>query len=57
MKRKGRPSGQDGGTKWVPFGAEGSTGRARIRRLGKYKGVKKEADFSHYHHKFTEEEA
>jgi hypothetical protein len=56
MKRKNR-SGQGGGSKWVPFGTEGSSGSGRIRRLGKYKGNKKEADFSHLHDKFTEEEA
>jgi hypothetical protein len=57
MKRKNRPSGQDGGSKWVPFGTEGSSGWGRIRRLGNYKGKKKERDFSHLHEKFTEAEA
>jgi hypothetical protein len=52
MKRKKRPSGQDGGTKWVPFGTEGSTGCHRRRNLGGYKGNKKEGDFSHLHDKF-----
>jgi hypothetical protein len=57
MKRKNRPSGQDGGSKWVPFGTEGSTWWGRVRNLGGHKGNKKEADFSHLHDKFTEEEA
>ena len=59
-KRAGRAANRpdirrrDGG---VLFHNTGPTGWGRIRRLGDYKGNKKEGDFSHLHDKFTEEEA
>jgi hypothetical protein len=45
---------RDGG---VLFHNTGCSGWGRRRNLGDYKGDKKEADFSHLHDKFTEEEA
>jgi hypothetical protein len=40
----------------VLFHNTGSTGWGRIRRLGDYKGNRKEGDFSHLHNKFADPE-
>jgi len=52
-----RPEIRDDRPQGILFGTQGSTWWGRIRRLGAYKGNKKEADFSHLHEKFTEAEA
>jgi hypothetical protein len=51
-KKKNRPDMRDLIPKGVMFHETGSTGWGRIRRLGDYKGNKKEGDFSHLHEKF-----
>jgi hypothetical protein len=57
VRAQNRPDSRDDRPKGVLFSTEGSSGWGRIRRLGDYKGNKKEGDFSHLHDKFTEEEA
>jgi hypothetical protein len=52
MSEKNRPDIKDDRPKGVLFSTEGSTGWGRRRDLGNYKGIKKEADFSHLHGKF-----
>jgi hypothetical protein len=52
MKQKNRPELVDKRPRRVLFSTVGSTGWGRIRRLGGYKGNKKEGDFSHLHEKF-----
>ena len=39
------------------FSTQGSTGWRRRRDIRNHKGQRTEADFSHLHDKFTEEEA
>jgi hypothetical protein len=51
-----RPDIRDDRPKGVLFSTEGSTWWGRIRRLGAYKGNKKEGDFSHLHDKFADPE-
>jgi hypothetical protein len=57
IKSKNRPDMSMQIPKGVMFHETGSTGWGRIRRLGDYRGNKKEGDFSHLHDKFTGEEA
>jgi len=58
MKRKNRPELVDKRPRRALFGTQGSTGWRRRRDISTHKGNDmKEADFSHLHDKFTEEEA
>jgi hypothetical protein len=50
-----RPEIRDDRPQGILFSAVGSTWWGRIRRLGDYKGNKKEGDFSHLHDKFWSE--
>jgi hypothetical protein len=52
LRAKNHPDIKDDRSKGVLFGEVGSTGWGRIRRLGDYKGNKKEGDFSHLHDRF-----
>jgi hypothetical protein len=54
MKQKNRPDLVDVRSKGVLFSTAGQTGWHHRRNLGDYKGVKKEGDFSHLHHKFAD---
>ena len=57
LKSKNRPVMTDARPRRVMFGYVGSTGWRRRRDIRNHKGNKKEAEFSHLHDKFTEEEA
>ena len=57
QRGKQRPELVDKRPRRVLFSTAGQTGWRRRRDLGDYKAGKKEADFSHMQHKFTEEEA
>ena len=54
---KNRPDLVDVRPTGALFSEVGSTGWRRRRDIRNHKGNKKEADFSHLHDKFTEEEA
>ena len=57
LKSKNRPELVDKRPQGVLFSTAGQTGWRRRRDISTHKGNKKEADFSHLHDKFTEEEA
>lgn len=52
LNSENRPDNEMHIPRGVLFAETGSTGWGRIRRLGNYKGNKKEGDFSHLHEKF-----
>ena len=56
-KSKNRPEYVDKIPRQVMFSTQGSTGWRRRRDIRNHKGHRTEADFSHLHDKFTEEEA
>ena len=56
MKEKSRLERVDKLPRWALFSSAGPTGWHRRRNLGNYKGIKKEADFSHLHGKFADPE-
>ena len=56
-KSKNRPESVDKRPRWALFSTQGSTGWRRRRDIRNHKGHRTEADFSHLHDKFTEEEA
>jgi len=57
LKSKNRPDHTDKRPRWALFSTQGSTGWRRRRDIRNHKGHRTEADFSHLHDKFTEEEA
>ena len=57
LKSKNRPERVDKRPQGVLFSTAGQTGWRRRRDIRNHKGNKKEAEFSHLHDKFTEEEA
>ena len=57
MKQKNRPELVDKLPRRALFSTAGPTGWRRRRDIRNHKGNKKEAEFSHLHDKFTEEEA
>jgi hypothetical protein len=57
MKKKNRPEHVDKRPRWALFSTAGPTGWRRRRDITGHKGGMKEADFSHLHGRFTEEQA
>jgi hypothetical protein len=57
LKSKNRTELVDKRPRWALFSTQGSTGWRRRRDIRNHKGHRTEADFSHLHDKFTEEEA
>jgi hypothetical protein len=57
LKSKNRPELVDKRPQGVLFSTAGPTGWRRRRDIRNHKGHRTEADFSHLHDKFTEEEA
>jgi hypothetical protein len=55
-KSKNRPELVDKRPRWALFTTAGQTGWRRRRDIRNHKGHRTEADFSHLHDKFTEEE-
>jgi len=57
LTSKNRPEYVDKIPRRVLFSTQGSTGWRRRRDVRNHKGHRAEADFSHLHDKFTEEDA
>jgi hypothetical protein len=57
LKSSNRPDHVDKRPRWALFSTQGSTGWRRRRDIRNHKGHRTEADFSHLHDKFTEEQA